>query len=1034
MPPAPLAPAHLVRRRPAAARACTTGLALAGLIAGGTATPLEAQYFGQNRVRYDRHDTRVLATPHFDVHFDAPAEPTAREVGRKAERWVARLAPFFGGERALRGRRPIILYTNHPDFQQTRLLPEDPSEGTRAFAEANRNRIVMPILGTGHETDHVVGHEIVHLMQFDMAAGLPGDGRTALFSLPLWWVEGQAEYLSLGRGDALTAAWMRAALAADRLPTLQQLTVDPRFFPYRYGHAFWAFVAGRWGEAAVEPLFRAALTAGIDGAIRQVLGVTPDELTAMWHESIREAFAPIVAVRTGAGGVGTPVLRDGAAAMTLAPSLSPDGTWLAVLAPRAFFGMNLELVSMATGRVVRTLAGPAREPHADALSFLYAAGAWSPDSRRFAHIVSRRGDHELAIVDVATGARVRRVRLPGVQSISGVAWAPDGVTLAIAGTSHGQPDLWLHTLDTRITRRLTDDPYAELLPAWSPDGRMLAIATDNHAGTDLAALDFGPLRVALLDPASGRVRPSPGLDALDRAFPGVRTSNPQWSSDGRTLFVVADAGGVSDVFAVGVATGTVTPVTQLATGVYGITERSPALTVAAQAGTMVATVFDGRAYRAVRLGEPVRTVAFDAAAGVLPPHDAPEPSAVDVQLADPGAGLPGPFEGAPTTRRYRAQWGVEGVQTPGAGIAGGPFGATLGGGAGIAFGDLLGRQRLTTAIFAQGRIEDIGAQAVYQDMRSRWNWFASLGRTPVRGVTGGQSIETVVVGGRQQQAIVVTQAEQRVVINQASLGVQYPFSRRRRLEFALGGVHEQRDGVVRRDAFVGGVPVGRATDRLDPFSTTYGTASVALVHDDAIPGPVSPKSGGRWRLEAGQSVGEVRFGSALADLRRYLPLGPTVVALRGLHFGRYGGDAESRLAPIFIGDPTLVRGYRADTFLPSECGPGGGCPGLARLAGSRIAVASAELRLPVHMLLARGGGGILPGIEIAPFVDAGLAWNAGDPVRWALAEGTGRGIVTSGGVSMRFAAAGLRLELTWAQPWQREGRGGIWTFGFVPAW
>lgn len=1001
-------------------------LALLALVGAGA---LEAQYFGQNRVRYDRHDTQVLTTPHFDVHFDAPVERTAREVGRKAERWVTRLAPFFGG-RAWAGRKPLILYTNHPDFQQTRLLPEDPSEGTRAFAEAIRNRIVMPILGTGHETDHVLGHEIVHLMQFDMAATAPGDGRTALFSFPLWWVEGQAEYLSLGRVDALTAAWMRAALASERLPTLAQLSTDPRFFPYRYGHAIWAFVAGKWGAEAIEPLFRASLTAGIGGAITQVLGVTPEDFTTLWHDSIREAYAPIVAGRAGAMGTARPVVRDDIAAMTLAPALSPDGNWLAVLAPRPFFGVNLDLVSMATGRVVRTLAGPAREPHADALSFLYAAGAWSPDSRRFAHVVARRGDHELAIVDVARGVRTGRVRLAGVQSISGVAWSPDGRTLAVAGTSHGQPDLWLHELDTRTTRRLTDDAYAELLPAWSPDGRTLAIATDNHDGTDLDALDFGPLRVALLDPASGRVRGAAGLDALDRAFPGVRTSNPQWSPDGRTLFVVADGGGVSDVYAVGIATGTITPVTQLATGVYGITERSPALSVAAQAGTIVATVFDGRTYRAVALEGRAPTVVLDDAAGVLPPHDALSPSAVDVALAMPREGLPGPFEGAPTTRRYRAQWGVEGVQMPGAGISGGPFGATLGGGAGIAFGDLLGRQRLTTAIFAQGRIEDVGVQAVYQDMRGRWNWFATVGRTPVRGVSGSQSVEPVQVGGRVQQALVVSQAELRTVTNQASIGVQYPFSRRRRFEFAVGGVHEQRDGVVRQSAFVGGRAIGTRTETLAGSGISFGTATVALVHDDAVQGPTSPKSGARWRLEAGQSTGEVRFTSALVDARRYVRLAPVTLAARALHFGRYGPDVQTRLAPIFIGDPSLVRGYRADTFDPAECGAGAGCPALARLAGSRVAVGSLELRVPVHELLR---GAIVPGLEIAPFVDAGLAWNAGDPVRLAFAEGTARGIVASGGVSMRIAAGGLRFELTWAQPWQRD-RGSVFTFGLVPGW
>ncbi len=245
-------------------------------------------------------------------------------------------------------------------------------------------------------------------------------------------------------------------------------------------------------------------------------------------------------------------------------------------------------------------------------------------------------------------------------------------------------------------------------------------------------------------------------------------------------------------------------------------------------------------------------------------------------------------------------------------------------------------------------------------------------------------------------------------------------------------MHEQRDGIVRSTAFVGGRAVGSAAERLVATGTTYGTSTIALVHDDAVQGPTSPKSGSRWRIEAGQSVGEVRFGTALVDARRYLRLAPVTLAARALHFGRYGGDAETRLAPIFIGDPTLVRGYRADTFGAGECGEGAGCPALARLAGSRIAVGSLELRLPVHEFLARGNG-IVPGLEIAPFIDAGLAWNAGDPLRLRLAEGTARGIVASGGVSLRMNAGGVRLELTWAQPWQRE-RGGVFTFGLVPGW
>jgi hypothetical protein len=1011
-----------------------TSRVVAGLIALAVPAWLDAQYFGQNRVRYDRYDTRVLSTRSFDIHYDAPVEFAARDVGRKAERWVTRLAPFFGID-SFAARKPLILYTNHPDFQQTRLLPEDPSEGTRAFADAIRSRIVMPLLGTGQETDHVLGHEIVHLMQFDLAASLPGGAQANLFALPLWWVEGQAEYLSLGRHDPLTAAWLRAALASDQLPTLVSLSTDPRLFPYRYGHAVWSFIGGRWGDHVIEPLFRASVVSGIGAVMQTVLGVSPDDFTALWHQSVHDAYAPVIATRTSPAASGRQIIRDDISPVTLAPAISPDGQMLAVLTPRPFFGVNLDLVSVATGRVLRTLAGPAREPHADALSFLYAAGAWSADSRKFAHIVSRRGDHELAIVDVRSGQRQRRIRLDGVQSISGVSWSSDGRTLAVAGTSFGQPDLWLYDLESNIQSRVTNDAFAELLPAWSPDGRMLAIATDNHDGSDLDALDFGPLRVALLDPASGRVRRAAGLDALDRTFPGARVSNPQWSSTGQTLYVVADGGGVSDVYAVGLRSGTITPVTQLSSGVYGITERSPALSVATETGTIVATIFNGQTYRTVALeagAAPLGVSSATQAAGVLPPHDAAAPSAVDIGLLAPRDGLPGVFERTPTTRRYRPRWGVEGLQSPGAGISGGPFGATLGGGAGILFGDLLGRQRLSASIFAQGNVEDTGVQLVYLDQRSRWNLFATAGRTPIRGVSGSQSLQPVRIGTQTVDALVVSQANLRTVTHQGTVGLQYPFSRRRRLEVSVGAAQEARSGTVRSTAIVGGRVIGSAVEPFTGSSTTYGTGTMALVHDDIVPGITSAKAGGRWRAEIGQVRGDVQFTSALVDARRYFRLAPVTLAVRAIHFGRYGAGAETRLAPIFIGDPSLMRGYRADSFDGAECGFGAGCPALSRLAGSRVALAGVELRVPLYEFFARRGIP-LPAIELAPFVDAGSAWNAGDRFRLALAQGTSRGVVASGGMAARINAGGLQFELSWARPWQRE-RGGVFSFGLIPAW
>ena len=75
--------------------------------------------------------------------------------------------------------------------------------------------------------------------------------------MPLWFIEGMAEYLSVGPDDPLTAMWMREATRREQLPTVDKLD-NPKYFPYRYGQALWAYIAGKYGDGAVGNMLRAA--------------------------------------------------------------------------------------------------------------------------------------------------------------------------------------------------------------------------------------------------------------------------------------------------------------------------------------------------------------------------------------------------------------------------------------------------------------------------------------------------------------------------------------------------------------------------------------------------------------------------------------------------------------------------------------------------------------------------------------------------------------------------------------------------------
>ena len=184
------------------AGAVSRSMMLVAVVAAAAPSMVEAQYFGRNKVQYQTFDFRVMSTPHFDLHY-YPAESLATsDAARMSERWYSRLSGIM---RHTFNKKPLVFYADHPDFQQTNILGGFIDQSTGGVTESLRDRVIMPFTGIYAENDHVLGHEMVHVFQYDIAASPTGGGYAGLGQLPLWLIEGMAEYLSVGRQDPHTA-------------------------------------------------------------------------------------------------------------------------------------------------------------------------------------------------------------------------------------------------------------------------------------------------------------------------------------------------------------------------------------------------------------------------------------------------------------------------------------------------------------------------------------------------------------------------------------------------------------------------------------------------------------------------------------------------------------------------------------------------------------------------------------------------------------------------------------------------------------
>jgi len=942
------------------------------LIAGASTG---AQYFGRNKVEYVDFNFKILATEHFDVYYYAREERAARLAAQMAERWYARYSTLLHHQ--LHSRQPLVLYGSQAEFAQTNVVSGLLPDSVGGVTDASRRRITMPFAPTLAETHRVLGHEIVHAFQFDIARHYGGDT-----SQPLWFIEGMAEYLARGSLDSESSLWLRDAVLNDRVPASAGAAAR-ELSPYLYGHAFWAYVGDRFGDAVIEKALKPPKKQRrTKDRIKYATGDTIESLYADWRHQISRTY------RSKLSDADARPAAWSRANMQLGPALSPDGKEAVFFSERDRLSLDLFLADVASGKVERKLATTAASAKFDSLQPLRSAGAWSPDGQWFVFAAVRHGQAALMLIDMLGQGRDREIEFDRLGQVLSPAWSPDGRSIAFSALTGGMTDLYVCDVASGAVQQLTDDAFADLQPAWSHDGRTIAFVTERYS-SDLSSLTIGRPQLALLDVETRAVR---GF----KIEPTQAHLNPQWTKADDGLYFVSDPDGTMNVFRTDLELAEVRRITNVDTGVNGITPTSPALSLAANGSKLAFTVYEHGRPRLVVVNATVATGATGAKGATGPAGATGTTGDVDRYLADAQTGLPDPE--SITHRAYTSRLSLEGLGQPYLSSGGGPFGTFVRAGGAVIFGDMLGERKLGAAVQIGNHLQDAAFSLRFLNQERRWNWglLADLQPSLMR----YRRSETIEHGG-QEALLQTADYLERVQVRTAAV-VAYPFNRGLRAEFTAGVRHAE----YRRDLHsqIVSAESGKvlATDRTQSsggLPTTVAEVSGALVRDTTVFGPTGPLLGSRYRFEVTPAAGQLSYTAVTADVRHYvMPVRPYSIAMRVLHAARYGADGDDpRLLPNFLGSSYMVRGHRQDL---RYCRPDGDHICGDDLLGNRMLVGNLEVRVPIWGIRARQiQYGSLPA-DAFVFADGGMITS----------EGRSTSISSFGG-GVRINAAGFPIEL-----------------------
>ena len=975
------------------------------------ASPLHAQYFGQNQVQYDRLRWRVIETEHFQIHYYPQIADVAPDAARMAERSYARLSRLMAHQ--FREKKPVLIFGSSGDFAQSNVFG-DLGEGTGGVTDPLRQRMAQFFSGDWASFEHVLMHEMVHVFQFDIfSRGRAGAGlqNLAMVNPPLWFMEGLAEYFSIGPEHPWTDAWVRDAVTNNALPTIAQMTERPdKYFPYRYGLSVWQYVGARWGDEVIGEIMNAVPSVGIDRAFRREIGMSLDELSAEWKQAMQNKYLPIVAELQRPRSFAEPLLsqkRSGSiASLFVAPALSDDGKLITYIAYGSFLRgevfPEMYLANAETGKRITRLVKTTLNPDFEQLRYVYSQPSFSPDAKMLAFTGQSGGRDVLYVMDVKSRRILRKFDFELDQVLS-PSFSPDGRRIVFSGMRRGSSDLYIASLDTDGYTQVTKDPYGDLQPQWSPDGRTIAFTSERGDDTDLDILKIGKWKLALLDLETQKV-----TVINDQ---GGRSLNPQWAPDGKSLAYITDRSGVANIFLYDLEAKQHYQLTNVLGAVTAVAEQSPAITWARGADVLAFVYYEKTDHAIWKIKnprslkkEPYRDPVVVAQGGVLsgaPTKPAAPVTPVTPVKVDPTAHLNRatltdtaaarqsfyrPTVGAKARAsddlpasvasrlseavsvralldsfdfnlpdstklrdyRYRARLTPEYVAQPSIGYQQGGFGQGTFGGTTVVLSDLLGDRRLALSGAINGQLSDAQVFVGYTSLGNRLQYTTGVIQQPIYLLSN--YIQEPLGNDQFSESQEIT----RLVVRQVFAAGLYPLNRFTRFE--LGARFQNIDQQV--------FPFTRLVDYQQGYASgfergpTRNVASantispyLAFVTDNTLYGYTGPISGRRLRLEVEPSVGTWKWTEYLADVRAYYPILFNYITLATRFTTSMSVGRDELRFPKWIGRPDFIRGYNREDLGSITCTglptDDGTSCNSVELIGSRVAFANAELRFPI---------------------------------------------------------------------------------------
>lgn len=428
--------------------------------------PLYLFPFGKNKVNYYHHNWSVLISPHYRLYLPSDKLFLSNEISTRAESIFAHHSKVFGYSPSNRIR--VVIYPDQIAFQQNNIIPGWIGEGTGGVTEFVKGRVVLPYSARGYYFQHVFAHELTHVFQgVRWGKGRMSQNALREIQIPLWMIEGMAEYNSLGL-DKQCETFIADGILSGTLPNLielsdlRKLSPSQYYFVYKEGQFFYYFMESTFGIHMLRKINDAIMTEHqTDAVLSNVTGMNLSKLNNHFMDFVRRRYLPDINKLSNTD-LAAQRLLPKPSFMNMSP-LALDENRTIFISDRKLLP-SLLLYNKKNKSLKQIIAGGFNENY---LEFHFGERAHisvSTNGRTLCFVSRVGGKDRIHLFDLKTH-KDHILKIP-YEMIQSPDLSPDGNKILFSAMDKDHFDIFLMNLKDQKITRITDERAYDNQPRW----------------------------------------------------------------------------------------------------------------------------------------------------------------------------------------------------------------------------------------------------------------------------------------------------------------------------------------------------------------------------------------------------------------------------------------------------------------------------------------------------------------------------------------------------------------------------------------